>query len=167
MEIDLPPSVRSLVTSEARHDNWETTGGLEYMQGWAPGLGQSYEDEVERLIDEGLESFEDEQDVWNFVNASGSYSNHNSFFYTDEDNDMRNSEGFFQDPYCHRCLTDTDIDVEDFSVEDAKIEPEYEKRTEKSFRSGYEKIVEELKYACGRHPEVSLTLREKEFREEQ
>lgn len=167
METDLPPSVRSLIASEARDDDWESSGGLEYMPGWAPGLGDSYEGEVEDFVDEGMEVFQEEQDVWSFVNASGQYSNLNSFFYTDEDNDMRNSEGFFQAPYCHRCLTDTDIDIEDFSVEDAELEPDYERRREKSFRPGYEKIVEELKYACGRHPEVSLTMKEKEFRGEQ
>lgn len=137
------------------------------MRGWAPDLGRSYKDEAERLIDEGLESFEDGQEVWNFVNASGQYSNVNSFFYTDEDNDMRKSEGFFQQPYCHRCLTDTDIDAEDFSVDDAKIEPSFERREEKSFRPGYKKIVEELKYSCNMHPEVNVTMREKEFRETQ
>lgn len=148
MVSQLPPSIRNLIGET----EWNPDGGLEYMRGWAPRMTDSYEE----AIDEAPESFESIEEALSFANAEGVYNDKNSFFYTDEDREMRNGEGFFQRPYCHRCITEADID-EPVNEIDVFIEPEVVEEDVDSFRPGYDKRIYRLDYSCDTHPEVGIS----------
>jgi hypothetical protein len=150
MSTRLPPSIRDLVGESS----WDPDGGLDYMRGWRSNAENSFEDRVM----ENTKGFDSVQQALSFANAEGVYSDNNSFFYTEDDIEMQNSEGFFQRPYCHRCITEADI--EEMVSE---IEPDIVEEDAKSFRPGHEKNVYRIEYSCESHPEVGISQRFKSF----
>ncbi len=122
------------------------------MRGWK--VGGLYLNEISE------DGFEDAVEALEFANGTGRYSGSNSFHYSDEDIEAWRSEGFFSTPVCPNCI----LEAESPEDVDAAISVWSDTYTEKSFRPGKEKVVDETFYGCLEHPEVGIGVRESSYR---
>lgn len=116
-------------------------------------------------------SFDSLEGITHFIRGVGDYSDRNSFFLTEEDHEMQRTEGYFARPYCGRCVEDFMDEIVTADPLEADLEPDVEldvfEREEEvnSFRPGYDRFVEEIKYMCRDHPEVSISQRDSWYEE--
>lgn len=145
MENVLPASLRHL------SDERSVAGGKEYMSGWA------YERDYHP--DDVPDGFEDSEEVNRFMESRGEYNGVNSFGYTQRDLDEWSDEGFFQRPFCQKCVLEADAE-EDI---DAEIDVHVFESKEDSFMRNNDKTVRKYFYGCLSHPSTGITVEETLF----
>lgn len=146
-------------------------GGRSIVEGWSPQEWDSLGEYIREAFKSSSfthPSFNSTYELIEFINGTGSYSEVNSFFYTDQDRAEFDQEGFFEPLHCPECLEDLKSQLEGDSIPDEKIvdpriipyEQEYQT---KSYKPGQEKYVNELWYQCVDHPEVKLMKKESRY----
>ena len=164
--MDNPPVVRNLSQPKSS----DIRGGLQPVNGWAlrnPGDLREFVDEGLRESTDVHPSFDSMEEVLHFMRGVGEYSDRNSFFFDARDGELQSSEGYFGEMYCGECVKDFVeglIDAEDLLEADTGFDPEIHVYSNEeqvdSFRPGYDRFVEEVRYECLEHPEVSLKMRD-------
>lgn len=137
--------------------------GPKAVDGWFPTtplhLREFVSDGVSRSMSIDNGPFDNPQEILDFMRADADYEENNSFFYDFEDVYEQNSEGFFQDFYCDKCLNDLLMqlmgeDIPRNDLADPFLEPIHHKRKTDSYMDGHEKIIESYWVRCDAHPEM-------------
>ncbi len=143
-------------------------GGKNLVTGWDLEDWTSFGEYVQEGFNQETfihTSFNSAQEAVEFVTGIGEYSDANSFFYTVEDHEELEQEGYFQTMQCPECLEELRSQLEgesipDEEIVDPEILPAEREYKGKSFKLDEEKYVKELWYQCRDHPEIYLMEKE-------